>query len=179
MIPPQSTLVNQWLYWAYLKSMVWRIIHRNLEDPQTAASLPGLTSSWLTTPKKLHHRVLFLTNLLLPVCSCFPCYHLRLKSGGGQERIVVAIPSEGLFAPSLLGRVSVSITINLIPPVLFYLTHWWWSCYAQKKRPYYNNHTTNILEDELEKKDGGRGAKKRRDIRGARAGRESQRWWDL
>lgn len=46
-------------------------LYRRLGDPQTAASLPSLTSFWLTTAWKLHRGVLLLISLLPPAYTCF------------------------------------------------------------------------------------------------------------
>lgn len=141
-------------------------LYRRLGDPQTAASLPSLTSSWLPTTWKLHHGVLLLISFLPPAYPCFSYCHLPLGGGDRQERVVAAIPNEGLLSTSVLGMVnsSVSITINLTPSVLLYptcclsycikaiSTSRWWSCHALEKQPYDSNRTTDILEGELEKR---------------------------
>ena len=121
-------------------------LYRRLGDPQTASSLPSLTSSWLTTTWKLHHGVLLLISLLPPAYPCFSYCHLPLWGGDRQERVVAVIPNEGLLPTSILGMVnsSVSININLTPSVLLYptcclsycikaiSTSRWWSCHVQE-----------------------------------------------
>lgn len=138
-------------------------LYRRLGDPQTAASLPSLTSSWLTTTWKLHHGVLLLISFLPPA---YPCFSVTCRWGVETgERVVAAIPNEGLLPTSILGMVnsSVSITINLTPVLLYptcclsycikaISTSRWWSCHAQEKQPYDSNHTTDILEGEIEKR---------------------------
>lgn len=121
-------------------------LYRRLGDRQTAASLPSLTSFWLTAAWKLHRGVLLLISLLPPAYPCI--FFLSLAVGEDrQEGVVAAVPGEHLLPTSILGRVnsSVSITINLTPSVLLYpsccssycikaiSTPRWWSCHAQKK----------------------------------------------
>lgn len=63
-------------------------LYRRLGDPQTAASLPSLTSFWLTTAWKLHRGVLLLISLLPPAYACFFFFfycHLQLRVETGKR----------------------------------------------------------------------------------------------